>query len=119
MAYSKPKYGTRTLFRTLGLCYGLTHWLDTKSLQHRTCLLTNDHAKRRRRNDRRFTQRLGTTGDPRVHTSCLDGRRRNRRETPWRIKATHTSRLRPLRGPPGLVRTFWASHTAVACTSRD
>jgi len=82
MAYSKPKYGTRTLFRTLGLCYGLTHWLDTKSLQQETCLLTNDHAKLRPRNDRRSTQGLGTAGDPRIDTSCLDGRRRNRSETP-------------------------------------
>jgi len=36
-----------------------SQWLDTKSLQQKTCLLTNDHAKRRRRNDRRSTQRLG------------------------------------------------------------
>jgi len=80
MAHSKTKYGTHTLFRTLRLCYGLSHWLDTKSLQQKTCLWTNDHAKRRPRNDRRSTQRLGTTGDPRIDTSCLDGRRRNRRE---------------------------------------
>jgi len=72
-----------------------SQWLDTKSLQQKTCLLTNDHAKRRRRNDRRSTQRLGTTGDPRIDTSCLDGRRRNRRETPWRIKALRRGRWSP------------------------
>jgi len=57
--YSKPKYGTGTPCGTVGLCYRPSNWLDTQSLQYQTCPLTNDHAKRRPRNDRRSTQKVG------------------------------------------------------------
>jgi len=52
MSFSKTKYGTRTLFGTLGLCYGLSHWLDANRFQRKTCPTTTDNAKQRPQHDR-------------------------------------------------------------------